>query len=118
MLTEAAKSAVANRQVAVQCLQQFSFEDRNCQEDTRASCTDSQDNDGNGIWDCASEADGHMADPNCCPMTGDKKEECDLAPAGVAERWDQICPDADVPYTDGYPDACREAALRLGCVLP
>jgi hypothetical protein len=113
--------------VAVQCLRRFSFEDRNCQENTRSSCTDSEDNDGNGIWDCTGEAEGstdvdgekgHQADPNCCPMVGENGSTCDLEPAGVGETWDEICPSGEVPYTDGYPDACREAASRLGCTLP
>jgi hypothetical protein len=128
MLTEAAKNAVAGRQVMVQCLQQFAFEDRNCQEDTQASCSDSRDNDGNGIWDCANEADGatdadgekgHQADPNCCPMVQIPGGTCDLAPQGVQDTWQDVCPESDsVPYTNGYPDACWEAASRLGCTLP
>jgi len=127
MLTETAKAAVAGRQVAVQCLQQFSFEDRNCQEDTLASCTDSLDNDGNGIWDCANEADGetddsdekgHQADPNCCPMTGESGQTCDLEPEG-ALTFEETCPEGDsIPYTGGYPDACLIAAQRNGCNLP
>jgi hypothetical protein len=116
-LTDAAKEAVFGRQVSVQCLQQFSFEDRNCQENTRDSCTDGADNDGNGVWDCSHEEE-HMADPACCPMTGAAGGECDLAPPGVAETWDEACPPGEVPYRDGYPDACREAASRLQCTLP
>jgi hypothetical protein len=127
-LTEAAKRAVLGRQVAVQCLQQLSFEDRNCQEDTRAACADDADDDGNGVWDCAAEdADaptlapgekGHLADPSCCPMAVAADGRCDLAPPGVAATWDEICPAGVTPYVDGYPDACREAAARLGCDLP
>ncbi|MCK9459230.1 MAG: hypothetical protein M0R80_06290 [Proteobacteria bacterium] len=125
-LTEAAKSAVGGRVVAVQCLQQFSFEDRNCQEDSRAACTDSIDNDGNGIWDCSFEAEGstdqsgekgHNADPNCCPMVKDG-DVCDLEPEGVTQFFEDICPESEVDYNNGYPDACWEAASRLGCTLP
>jgi hypothetical protein len=128
MLTDEAKRQIAGLQVSVQCLQQFSFEDKNCQEDTNASCTDSSDNDGNGIWDCSYEEDGasslaegekgHLADPNCCPMTGVAGEECNLAPAGVEQLYQDVCPSDEVDYTDGYPDACREAASRLQCSLP
>jgi hypothetical protein len=126
-LTETAKSAVAGMNVSVQCLQQFSFEDRNCQEDTRAACTDSLDNDGNGIWDCANEAadstdaadeKGHQADPSCCPMVMGNEGRCDLEPTGVSEYYGDICPSSEVSYTGDYPDACWLAAQRLGCTLP
>ena len=127
-LTDEAKDAVVGRQVSVQCLQQFSFEDRNCQEDTRASCTDNADNDGNGIWDCSHEVDGssslaagetgHMADPNCCPMAQVTGGTCDLEPEGVDQLYRDVCPPDEVEYNDGYPDACREAASRLQCTLP
>jgi hypothetical protein len=128
MLTEAAKAQIAGLVVSVQCLQQFSFEDANCQEDSLAACTDDQDNDGNGIWDCTTEADGasslgsdekaHLADPNCCPMTGEPGGCCDLAPAGIDQLYDEICPSGDVDYTGDFPDACWEAASRLECYLP
>jgi hypothetical protein len=134
-LTEAANNTVGTRQVAVQCLQQFSFEDRNCQEDSRAACTDSLDNDGNGIWDCSFEAEGstdqsgekgHNADPNCCPMVMGDDNECDLEPEGVTQLWEDNCPESEVDYDDpgdpndhpDYPSACEAAASRLGCTLP
>jgi len=131
MLTGEAQRQIAGMQVSVQCLQQFSFEDKNCQEDTQAACTDSADNDGNGIWDCSFEEDGssslaegekgHVADPNCCPMVrNDDNDICNLEPVGLeaGELWDAVCPSDEVEYTDGYPDACREAASRLQCTLP
>jgi len=116
-LTDAAKSAVAGRQLSVQCLKPYSFDDRNCQENTHAACNDGADNDGDGNVDCAGDA-ACGADPNCCPMRAEPGEECDLSPSGIDEKWDEICPAGEVPYADGYPDACSIAARRLGCNLP
>jgi hypothetical protein len=116
-LTEATEAAVAGRQASVQCLRRFSNEDRNCQEDTHSSCNDGADNDGDGRVDCVGDAE-HGADPHCCPMSAEPGEECDLSPDGVDATYDEICPADEVPYADGYPDACREAAARLGCTLP
>lgn len=116
-LTDAAKEAVGGRHVAVQCLRQFSNEDRNCQENTRNACSDGADNDGDGRVDCAGDA-RHGADPRCCPMGVGEVNVCDLEPLGVDETWDEICPAGEVSYSDGYPEACHEAAARLGCTLP
>ncbi|MCK9459231.1 MAG: hypothetical protein M0R80_06295 [Proteobacteria bacterium] len=124
-LTGRAREIVGGRQVAVQCLQQFSFEDRNCQEDSREACTDGLDGDGNGLWDCADEED-HLADPSCCPMAVGAGKICLLAPAGAALGWKEICPAGEVEYDDpgdpadapAYPSACEAAAVRLGCTLP
>jgi hypothetical protein len=116
-LTDAAKEAVGGRHVAVQCLRQFSNEDRNCQENTRSACNDDTDNDGDGRVDCAGDAN-HGADPRCCPMGVGEWGVCDLEPLGVDETWNEICPAGEVSYSDGYPEACHEAAARLGCTFP
>lgn len=78
-LTQEAKKFARGKLIAVQCIQEFSFEDTNCRENTPESCNDGEDNDGNGQFDCIDtisnpehesvELDGyHFADPNCCPM--------------------------------------------------
>jgi len=122
-LTDTAQKQVTGLHVQVECLQQFSFEDQNCQEDTQTACNDNQDNDGNGIWDCSNEVEGavegevaHNADPSCCPMEGGSGSACDL---GADELYKVNCPESEtVVYQGGYPDACLEAAQRLGCTLP
>jgi hypothetical protein len=78
-ITDAAKQLARGKPIAVQCIQEFSFEDTNCQENTQKACNDGEDNDGNGRFDCidtignpdhetASRDGYHFADPNCCPM--------------------------------------------------
>jgi hypothetical protein len=114
-ITEAAKQDLLGAPVTVQCLQQFSFEDGNCQEDSEKACNDGLDNDGNGIFDCMNvEAgeDAHRADPHCCPMI-DNGGTCDLDANGDGtDDWTTIC------TAGGMPDACGRAAEILGCNLP
>ncbi len=110
-LTAPAEEESMHRSISVQCLQQFSFEDENCQEDSQKACEDGLDNDGNGIWDCDAvsvdddEDNPHMADPNCCPMikegTSCKKVNTDYCGGGDA----------------GNIDACLAHASLLGCTL-
>ena len=108
-LTTSAEEAAKQLSISVQCLQQFSFEDENCQEDSEKACNDDLDNDGNGIWDCeavsvSEDSDNpHSADPNCCPMVVDgtscKEVNTDYCGGGDAE---------DI-------DACVANASLLGC---
>jgi len=112
-LTEAAKQAVIGQRLSVQCLQQFAFEDPNCQENTPEACTDDADNDGNGIWDCEADYAGdrpHASDPHCCPMAVDGQQRCVIDDAAFDN-----CPDSTPA---DLPDACRAAADLLGCQLP
>ncbi|MCU0664491.1 MAG: hypothetical protein MUC50_19465 [Myxococcota bacterium] len=120
-LTDAAQDETKGLSVAVQCLQQFSFEDENCQENTKAACSNGKDEDGNGPFDCCGnlpdvEASSeicdidqgenyHMADPNCCPMTEDN---------GICVPDTSVCDGGP----GNWPDACREAAKKLECTLP
>lgn len=107
-LTDAAKKATQGLSVAVQCLQQFSFEDENCQENTPAACNDGEDNDGNGVWDCEQDLKSdtpHLPDPNCCPMT--KKDGACV----IDERVSDICEKGK------EADACVRAAQNLGCTI-
>jgi hypothetical protein len=119
-LTDAARAVVGANPVSVQCLARFTSEDPNCREDTAAACGNGEDDDGNGDRDCDSTTGeaGHAADWTCCPMDGEPGGECDLAPAGAVQTFEEICPAGRFPYVGGYPDACREAASRIGCVLP
>jgi hypothetical protein len=110
-LTEDAEAAVKQLSISVQCIQQFSFEDPNCQEDTEEACSDEKDNDGNGVWDCSDdfEADPpHSADAKCCPMAKKENGDCELE-----DRAYDICEISSV-----YPDACGAAAALLECNLP
>ncbi len=112
-LTEEAKAAVQGKKLSVQCLQQFSFENENCQENTWESCTDGEDNDGNGIWDCDEVLEGaeaHFADPHCCPMTKAEDGVCKIAPRAFIS-----CP----TMTKDHPSAaCYAHAEILACDLP
>ncbi|MBW2537321.1 MAG: hypothetical protein JRI55_37895 [Deltaproteobacteria bacterium] len=112
-LTPAAEAAIQGQQIAVQCLQQFSFEDENCQENTEASCNDDKDNDGNGVWDCNAETEGdapHGADANCCPMSVGANRRCVVNEA----TWETNCTDNG---PNNLPDACVAAAQLLQCQL-
>ena len=110
-LTAPAEEESMHRSISVQCLQQFSFEDENCQEDSQKACEDGLDNDGNGIWDCDAVSvdddkdNPHMADPNCCPMIKEgascKKVNTDYCGGGDANNI----------------DACKAHASLLGCNL-
>lgn len=66
-LTSEGKDVTTGYFIDVQCLQQFSFEDENCQEDSHTACNNGKDDDGNGVMDCEGK-DNVLADPNCCPM--------------------------------------------------
>ncbi len=111
-LTTDAEEAAKQLSISVQCLQQFSFEDQNCQEDSEKACEDELDNDGNGIWDCDAVSvdedkdNAHSADPNCCPMikegTSCKEVNTDYCGGGAA---------VDI-------DACVAHASLLVCNLP
>ncbi|MCP4600338.1 MAG: hypothetical protein GY847_07365 [Proteobacteria bacterium] len=112
-LTAAAKKATQGNMISVQCLQQFSFEDKNCQENSLDSCTDDKDNDGNGIWDCDKIEEGsgaHFPDTHCCPMTKSKDNKCKIDPITFVN-----CPGTS---QEKLPDACIEHAELLSCDLP
>ncbi len=106
-LTVSAKDLARGRMVLVRCLQEFSFEDTNCQENTRKTCTDNEDNDANGIWDCndISGKNAHRADPNCCPLD----KNCRPTNATFAN-----CPKSS---RANPPSACEYAARAEGCQL-
>lgn len=118
-LTTASKNIARGKLVSVQCIQEFSFEDENCQENTPKSCTDGEDNDGNGRFDCIDtisnpkhpsvEKDGyHFADPNCCPM------DVEDGKCKVREAAQKNCK-VDTPAAS--IDACVAAAIVNGCAL-
>lgn len=128
-LTPEAESEVQGLAISVQCIQQFSFEDPNCQEDTAKSCDDGLDNDGNGVWDCEDDFEAetpHAADANCCPMVKCTQKMIDDAgnddpchglskgQCGIESRAAEIC---DFP-DNGYPGACVAASSLLQCSLP
>jgi hypothetical protein len=110
-LTDKAKLEVQGQNISVQCLQQFSFSDPNCQENTSESCNNGEDEDGNGIWDCDNdfEADKpHSADFNCCPMEVDEDNRCQVKDHG----------NCDGSSDDDPSDACRSHASLLQCIPP
>jgi hypothetical protein len=110
-LTDQARLQVQGQNISVQCLQQFSFTDPNCQENTGESCNNDEDEDGNGIWDCDAEFEAdkpHGADPNCCPMEVDGDNRC------VVKSHDNCGGSSD----DDPSDACRAHAALLGCSAP
>jgi hypothetical protein len=112
-LTKEALAVSRGSVVAVQCLQQFSFEDKNCQENSPEACDDGKDNDGNKIWDCEAELSGdnpHFPDPHCCPMVKGSDNKCVIDNDALSEN----CPNLSVDDPDG---ACVAAALSLGCEL-
>ncbi|MCP4603220.1 MAG: hypothetical protein GY847_22345 [Proteobacteria bacterium] len=112
-ITPEAKKASRGQQVDVQCLQQFSFEDENCQENSLESCKDGKDNDGNGLWDCNDEMGKHFADPNCCPMTA-KNQKCEYKLNDIKD----VCKkggDGAATSKTNLPDACSAHALMLNC---
>ncbi|MFO8071282.1 MAG: hypothetical protein R6V85_05335 [Polyangia bacterium] len=112
-LTEEARNKVQNQSLSVQCIQQFSFEDPNCRENTSQACNDGLDNDGNGIWDCSDELGDdaerpHMADPNCCPMHVGDDNRCVIEDEAL-----DLC-----EMTKANPsDACVAHAQKLECEL-
>jgi hypothetical protein len=113
-VTDAGKKAVKGKSLSVQCLQQFSFTDPNCQENTKDSCQDDKDNDGNGVWDCTDVTKKtaktpvlHMADANCCPMKKGAKNKCVVDAATFVN-----CPGFS---KSKLPDSCDAAQQLLGC---
>jgi len=119
-LTTASKNIARGKLVSVQCIQEFSFEDKNCQENTPKSCTDGEDNDGNGRFDCVDtisnpnhpsvKEDGyHFADPNCCPMVVENGQ-CNIAEQVVRANCKTETPAAQI-------DACIAAAEVNECAL-
>ena len=119
-LSNPARAVVGAQPVSVLCRARFEPADQNCREDSAAACGNGEDDDDDGTWDCGAEPGpgGHQADPSCCPIAGDPGGVCDVAPAGAAQLYEEICPRGLFRYEEGYPDACREAASRVGCVLP
>jgi hypothetical protein len=113
-LTESAKGEVRGLGISVQCLQQFSFEDPNCQENSEQACNDDKDNDGNGIWDCENVTSGdrpRYADFNCCPMTVDNDNNCvDIEGLDMHA----YCGGSNASPSD----ACVQHASLLGCSPP
>jgi hypothetical protein len=113
-LTTGARDVVRGHSVTVQCLGQFAFEDGNCRENSLESCTDGEDNDGNGVWDC-DHAPDHFADPGCCPLTKEKTGNCRLEQADDGEDlFARNCPGSS---RNDLPDACAAAALAASCSL-
>ena len=112
-LTEPTKELIRGSAVSIQCMQQFSFEDDNCREDSVEICSDGVDNDGNGVFDCFTKKDGddaHFAEPACCPMTMGEGKVCI-----IDEEAYGIC----VGSSPSQPsDSCRAAADLLGCTIP
>jgi hypothetical protein len=120
-LTNEARYAAGGRAIWVQCSQPSSSKNAKCQEATVDACWNGIDDDGNIAFDCCQNrpdvaptsevcdidqgTNYHLADPNCCPMT-------------VSE--DYLC-EPDISICGGgpgnWPDACLEAARRLGCRL-
>ncbi|MCK9521821.1 MAG: hypothetical protein M0R76_02105 [Proteobacteria bacterium] len=133
-LTDKALSMAKNASVEVQCLQQFSFEDPNCQENTRAACSDGLDNDGNGPYDCVNISAGQAsdewparnADPHCCPMSSEQLpgRPCQFTGNGDPKKQAQaICNPDDWAGAPGFnagdwSDACKAAAALYQCTLP
>lgn len=122
-LTELTKEAVRGTHLEVQCLQQFSFEDVNCQETGANACQNGEDDDGNGAYDCWSDfagTDPHRADAHCCPVeveTGEGGTVCRVTVDEIAEICGQTTPSGQPLSATAYPDACQRAAADLGCTL-
>ncbi len=105
-LTQKAKHVTKNHKISVQCLQQVTFTDTNCQENTEEVCNDGEDNDGSGVADCMA-SDDYLADRNCCPMMVDEDtQECI-----VSSEVEDICDEG------AASDACVMAAKALRCNL-
>ncbi len=107
-LTDPAKRITKNQRISVQCLQQVTFADTNCQENTAAVCNDGEDNDGSGVADC-NDSEEYLADRNCCPMIVDE----DTKACQISSSVFDICGEkGDVS------DACVAAAKAFKCNLP
>jgi hypothetical protein len=113
-LTQTGKDVTTGFMINVQCLQRFRFEDQNCMEDSPSSCTNKEDDDGNGVWDCWSTindpeaAKPHIADSNCCPMVVGTGNICEPDEAKIKKNCK-----TDVPWYE--VDACQERYKELGC---
>ncbi len=110
-LTNTAKDLTRGISITIQCLQQFNFEDENCQENTEMACNNGEDDDGNGVRDCEA-GDGYAADPHCCPLV---VEGDDCWPE---DDYSDICDGVDV--MDGNADVdtvCEAHARLLKCTL-
>ncbi len=105
-LTAEAKRVAKNHSISVQCLQQVTFTDTNCQENTEDACNDGKDNDGSGVADCMSSEE-YLADRNCCPMIVDEETQNCLINSAVND----ICSEG------AASDACALAAKALKCNL-
>ncbi|MCP4676421.1 MAG: hypothetical protein GY854_13090 [Deltaproteobacteria bacterium] len=107
-LTRAAEEASRGYMVSVKCKTYFPTEDKNCQENTQASCNDGVDNNGDGTWDCGydlSPGGYRYADPDCCPMHV-KDKMCVFEEEAFDNcRWSE----------KDLPDACWSAALLHKC---
>jgi hypothetical protein len=116
-LTQKAKDETTGRFVNVQCLQQFRFEDQNCQEDSKNACNNKKDDDGNGVFDCDDTLDDpnasnpHQADSNCCPMNDpDKNKVCQPRISEIQRNCGKSVPWYQI-------DACIERIRELGCTV-
>jgi len=116
---DALEQAGAARTTNIQCLQEFKFEDPNCQENSFSSCNDGEDNDGNGPFDCdevtfeeqTEDNPAHNADPACCPVQGNAGSPCDFDLDDDGEEdWTSNC-DGDT-----RPASCDDAAAALQCL--
>ena len=124
VFNQKAEAAASAGNLTVQCLQQFTLHDQNCQEDSPSTCEDGSDNDGNGAYDCdttllSGEATAHRADRNCCPM----HEENGLCipdlqrlldNCGHSESLAGVTVSSD-PSVARQVAACVEQAEALGC---
>lgn len=123
VFTEAAQREGSLGTMSIQCMQQFTFADENCQEDSPKTCGDGKDNDGNGVFDCdntlsSGETEAHQPDPNCCPMTvEDGKCNPDMARLFANCRKSAALNGAaaDDRYAASQVDACKDQAERIGC---
>ncbi len=114
ILTHLAEKRSAGNTVKIQCLQEFTFEDDNCQENTYEACNDGKDNDGNLVFDCNNDFTGekpHLADRKCCRL---KADSCEIDPVTFTD----VCREdlQGNPHTlDNPPDACAAQIKR--CLL-
>ena len=124
VFNQKAEAAARSGNLTVQCLQQFTFRDENCQEDSPRTCSDGVDNDGNGAYDCdatllSGGADAHRADPNCCPMHEENGKCIPDLPrlldnCGRSESLTDVTTSSD-PSVAQYVSACVEQAEALHC---
>jgi hypothetical protein len=122
-ITGSTKQLVIGHSLEVQCLQQFSFEDVNCQETGAAACRNGKDDDGNGAYDCWNDFEGenpHRADAHCCPLALEENESgrvCRILLQDVVHMCGETTPGGEPLSATAYPDACDRAAAEQGCAL-